>query len=198
MQSPSWRQERRSLWKLRIFDGREGPLTAARALENVLSFVTVRVMFRVAKFSASFPGRGASFPVTVRPTRADVSIAQSIARNTAPAPEQVARALTWGADEKVLLILAAAGWLASRGCSEPLQRAGNHALLLTVAASLLPHGLKRLFDQTRPNRLSSATSIASRFPANVRMPFLPAMRCIREPWHRPPVACRLCLAGRSA
>jgi membrane-associated phospholipid phosphatase len=74
MQSPSWRQERRSLWKLRIFDGREGPLTAARALENVLSFVTVRVMFRVAKFSASFPGRGASFPVTVRPTRADVSI----------------------------------------------------------------------------------------------------------------------------
>ena len=30
--------------------------------------------------------------------------------------------------------------------------AGNHALLVTVAASLLPHGLKRLFDQTRPDR----------------------------------------------
>ena len=64
----------------------------------------------------------------------------------------MARALTWGADEKVLLVVAAAGWLASRGCAEPLRRAGNHALLVTVAASLMPHGLKLLFDQTRPDR----------------------------------------------
>ncbi|RXH41624.1 membrane protein [Bradyrhizobium zhanjiangense] len=96
--------------------------------------------------------RGPSFPVSVRPTKADVVAARFIARNTAPAPEMVARALTWGADEKVLLVLAAAGWLASRGRGEPLRRAGNHALLVTVAASLLPHGLKLLFDQTRPDR----------------------------------------------
>src|ERR1700742_2822890 len=98
--------------------------------------------------------RGASrpFPITVRPTRADVSIARAIARDTEPFPEQIARALTWGADEKVLLLLAAAGWIASRGCSEPLRRTGNHALLVTIAASLLPHGLKRLFNQTRPDR----------------------------------------------
>ena len=94
----------------------------------------------------------ARFPVTVRPTRADVVVARSIARNTAPAPEQVAQALTWGADEKVLLVLAAAGWLASRGRGALLRRAGNHALLVAVAASLLPHGLKILFDQTRPDR----------------------------------------------
>jgi len=50
------------------------------------------------------------------------------------------------------LVLAATGWLASRGRGEPLRRAGNHALLVTVAASLLPHGLKLLFDQTRPDR----------------------------------------------
>jgi membrane-associated phospholipid phosphatase len=79
-------------------------------------------------------------------------VARSIARNTAPAPELVARALTWGADEKVLLVLAAAGWLVSRGCATPLRRAGNHALLVTLAASLLPHGLKIVFDQTRPDR----------------------------------------------
>lgn len=79
-------------------------------------------------------------------------VAHSIARNTAPAPEQVARALTWGADEKVLLVLAAVGWLASRGHGEGLRRAGNHAVLVTVAAALLPHGMKRLFDQTRPDR----------------------------------------------
>jgi membrane-associated phospholipid phosphatase len=123
-------------------------------LWSLLSFVVVRVMFKAARSSANFTGRGRSFPVTARPTTADVAVAQSIARNTAPVPEQVARALTWGADEKVLLVLAAAGWLASRGCSEPLRRAGNHALLVTVAASLLPHGLKRLFDQTRPDRLT--------------------------------------------
>jgi len=92
------------------------------------------------------------FPIKVRPTKPDVVIARSIARNTAPAPEVVARALTWGADEKVLLALAAVAWLASRGCNEAQQRAGNHALLVTVAASLLPHALKRLFDQTRPDR----------------------------------------------
>ena len=69
-----------------------------------------------------------------------------------PEPEAVARFLTWGGDEKVLLVLAAAVWLVSRGRGKALQRAGNHALLVTVAASLLPHGLKALFDQTRPDR----------------------------------------------
>ncbi|QOZ37340.1 phosphatase PAP2 family protein [Bradyrhizobium sp. CCBAU 53421] len=95
-----------------------------------------------------------TFPMTVRPTAADAVIARSIARNTAPAPEEIARGLTWGADEKVLLVLAAAGWLASRGRGAALERAGNHALLVTVAASLLPHGLKLLFNQTRPDRLT--------------------------------------------
>ncbi|MGY4316730.1 membrane-associated phospholipid phosphatase [Bradyrhizobium sp. JR3.5] len=95
-----------------------------------------------------------TFPMTIRPTDADVTIAHAIARNTAPAPEQIARGLTWGADEKVLLVLATAGWLASRGRGAAPERAGNHALLVTVAASLLPHGLKLLFNQTRPDRLT--------------------------------------------
>jgi membrane-associated phospholipid phosphatase len=109
-------------------------------------------MFKTTRLSASRISRGPIFPLTVRPTRADVVIARSITRNTAPAPEGVARALTWGADEKVLLVLAAVGWLASRGRGEPLRRAGNHAVLVTVTASLLPHGLKLMFDQTRPDR----------------------------------------------
>jgi membrane-associated phospholipid phosphatase len=48
--------------------------------------------------------------------------------------------------------LAVAGWVVTRGRSEQLQRAGNHALLVTVAASLAPHGMKSVFDQTRPDR----------------------------------------------
>jgi membrane-associated phospholipid phosphatase len=96
--------------------------------------------------------RAPRLPIAIRPTDTDVRIAGTVARNTRPAPEQVARALTWGADEKVLLVLAAAGWVASRGRSEALGRAGNHAVLVAVAASLLPHGMKLLFNQTRPDR----------------------------------------------
>ena len=36
----------------------------------------------------------------MRPTKADIAIAREIARGTGSAPEEVARALTWGADEK--------------------------------------------------------------------------------------------------
>src|ERR1700735_4845941 len=68
------------------------------------------------------------FPITVRPTKADRAIAREIARDTGPAPEEVARALTWGADEKVLLVLAAAGWLGPRRRGEPLRCGGHHAL----------------------------------------------------------------------
>jgi membrane-associated phospholipid phosphatase len=95
-----------------------------------------------------------ALPINVRPTGPDVAIARAVARDTEPAPEGIARALTWGADEKVLLVLAAVGWLASRGRGESLQRAGNHALLVSVAASLLPHVLKTVFNQTRPDRMT--------------------------------------------
>jgi undecaprenyl-diphosphatase len=111
----------------------------------------MRLAEEIAGIRAALFGHS-GYPIEVPPTAADVAIAHAIARNTAPAPDQIARAVTWGADEKVLLVLAAAGWLASRGRSEPLRRAGNHALLVTAAASLLPHGLKLLFDQTRPDR----------------------------------------------
>ena len=90
--------------------------------------------------------------VTVKPTKPDVLIARIVARNTSHRAERVSRGLTWGADEKILLALAVAGWVATRGRSEQLQRVGNHALLVTVAASLIPHGLKSVFDQTRPDR----------------------------------------------
>jgi membrane-associated phospholipid phosphatase len=91
-------------------------------------------------------------PARVRPTKADIEIAQTIAHNTSPFPEEIAEALAWGADEKVLLVLAAIGWMASRRGGEQLRRTGNHALLVTVASSLLPHGMKLIFDQTRPDR----------------------------------------------
>jgi hypothetical protein len=95
-----------------------------------------------------------AYPINIRPTGPDVAIARVVARDTERAPEEIARALTSGADEKVLLVLAAVGWLVSRGRSESLQRAGNHALLVSVTASLLPHVLKTVFNQTRLDRMT--------------------------------------------
>lgn len=90
--------------------------------------------------------------VTVKPTKPDVLIARTVARKTNHRAEMLSRGLTWGADEKILLALAIAGWVATRGRSEQLQRAGNHYLLVAVATSLAPHGMKSVFDQTRPDR----------------------------------------------
>jgi membrane-associated phospholipid phosphatase len=90
--------------------------------------------------------------LNVKPTKPDVAVARTVARNTNRRAEVVARGLTWGADEKILLTLAAVGWVATRTKGESLQQAGNHALLVAVAASLLPHVMKSLFDQTRPDR----------------------------------------------
>ena len=76
-------------------------------------------MRTAAKIRASRLRRRPVLPVTVQPTKADVAIARAIARDTKPAPEEIARVLTWGADEKVLLVLAAVGWLGTRGRGEP-------------------------------------------------------------------------------
>lgn len=92
--------------------------------------------------------------VTVRPTRIDTAIANEIADHTDPALEQTARTLTWGADEHVLLALAAAGWLYAQ-LRQPLHRpVANHLLVVSLATAALPHLLKSVFDQTRPDRLT--------------------------------------------
>src|SRR6201995_4671620 len=90
--------------------------------------------------------------IRVKPTEADASIARTVARETNHRTETVARALTWGADEKILLALAAAGWIATRRRHDDWRSAGNHALLVTVPAPLRPHAMKSVFDQTRPDR----------------------------------------------
>jgi hypothetical protein len=93
-------------------------------------------------------------PIRVRPTRADVSIANTIARHTGRPTEQTAEFLTWGADEHILTALAAAWWLYSRQGNADQRQAADHILLTTLAASALPHLLKKLFDQERPDRLT--------------------------------------------
>lgn len=92
--------------------------------------------------------------VTVKPTRIDTAIASEIADHTNSGLEQAAQAMTWGADEHVLLAFAAAGWLYAR-IRRPQQRAvADHVLIVSLATAVLPHVLKSVFDQTRPDRLT--------------------------------------------
>jgi membrane-associated phospholipid phosphatase len=91
---------------------------------------------------------------TVKPTRIDIAIANEIADHTNSKLEQTAQALTWGADEHVLLALAAAAWLYTRARPADERRAANHILVVSVATAVLPHILKSAFDQLRPDRLT--------------------------------------------
>jgi PAP2 superfamily len=88
----------------------------------------------------------------VQPTRADVAIADAVSEYTTPAAERTAQALTWGADEHVLCALAAGIWLYCRNKGLRERRDSNHILLTTIAATVLPHILKTIFDQERPDR----------------------------------------------
>jgi len=92
--------------------------------------------------------------VTVKPTRIDTAIANEIADHTDPGLEETAQTLTWAADEHVLLALAAAGWLYARWARPQARPAANHVLAVTVATAMLPHLLKSVFDQIRPDRVT--------------------------------------------
>ncbi len=90
----------------------------------------------------------------VKPTTVDISIANAVAKHPSPVLEKLASVLTFAADERFLLALAVAGWIYSREKTSDIRRTWDHGLLVVTAASVLPHLLKRIFDQTRPDRLT--------------------------------------------
>jgi undecaprenyl-diphosphatase len=90
--------------------------------------------------------------LTVRPTKFDEDVARQIAHHTNRPVEGVAKVLTWGADEHVVVAAAMLGWLFARRSSEPKRRMGTHLLACAVATVAMPHLLKALFDQERPDR----------------------------------------------
>jgi membrane-associated phospholipid phosphatase len=92
--------------------------------------------------------------LTISPTATDIRIAKAISAHTAAPAEHAAEALTWGADEHVLMGLAAAWWLFSRSQRREQRNAADHVLITTLTASLLPHLMKMVFDQRRPDRLT--------------------------------------------
>jgi membrane-associated phospholipid phosphatase len=92
--------------------------------------------------------------ITVRPTQLDKDIARGIARHADVPIERAAEVLTWGADEHRLIAAAMVGWLVTRKSEEPLRRLSTHFLLCSLSSAVLPHILKALIDQERPDRLT--------------------------------------------
>jgi PAP2 superfamily len=90
----------------------------------------------------------------VQPTRTDIEIAHAISEHTNPKAEATAQTLTWGADEHVLCALAAGWWFYCRSKGSRARRNSDHILLVTIAATIIPHALKTIFDQKRPDRLT--------------------------------------------
>lgn len=90
--------------------------------------------------------------INVQPTKLDRGVACALASNTNRRAERAAEALTWGADEHVLCVFAAGWWLYCRYRKPDLRRASTHVLATTIASSLLPHLLKKVFNQKRPDR----------------------------------------------
>jgi membrane-associated PAP2 superfamily phosphatase len=91
---------------------------------------------------------------TVRPTRMDQQTADFVADHTNTTVERVAGALTWTGDEHVLSVLALGWWLYCRNKDAVSRRRSDHILLTTVAAAILPHVIKKLVNQERPDRLT--------------------------------------------
>src|ERR1700753_221316 len=142
-----------------------------------------------------FSKRSRRFPVTVRPTVADVRIARTIARKTTPAPEEVARLLTWGADEKLLLALAATGWVAPRGKKRGTTPCGQSRIAGYRRFSVDTSCIEVAVQPDAPGQRDSARTRPWSFPVwkeGGRLPFgaCPAHGspglCCGQPGSRPP------------
>src|SRR3954468_13686180 len=85
-------------------------------------------------------------------TNLDRIVARQVLRHASPAVEKSWKAVTLAADEKILIAAAVGAWLAVRMLAPERRRAADHVALIVTVAGMLPHILKLLFDQERPNR----------------------------------------------
>jgi membrane-associated phospholipid phosphatase len=90
--------------------------------------------------------------IKVQPTQFDQDVARGIARRTDVPLENVARVLTWGADEHLIVAAATLSWLLTRTSREPVRRLSTHVLICSLSSAILPHILKTIFEQQRPDR----------------------------------------------
>jgi undecaprenyl-diphosphatase len=93
---------------------------------------------------------------TVKPTAVDQLVAEAIARETTPSIEKLAGVVSWAGDEHVLIAAAAAWWLWCEARQSRYRQLSRHLLAGSIISALLPHLMKRLIDQERPDRRKRA------------------------------------------
>ncbi len=93
-------------------------------------------------------------PIHVPPTQLDRIVADTCYRLASPRIEPIFRALTWLADEKLMLAGAGAVWLGMRSLSRDraLSRAADQMLLSVAISAAVPHVAKLAFVRERPDR----------------------------------------------
>jgi membrane-associated phospholipid phosphatase len=90
--------------------------------------------------------------IRIGPTQLDKAVARYAAHGASEPLERAGKILTYAADEKVLLA-GAVGLLVLSWFGKPAHRQKAEYLVINVvAAAILPHILKRLVDQQRPDR----------------------------------------------
>jgi membrane-associated phospholipid phosphatase len=90
--------------------------------------------------------------VTIGPTRLDCGVAKIVEDHATPALERPLERLTYAADEHVLYAAALGFWLFSRGTSPRQRQAADYLALNVAISAVLPHILKTLVNQQRPDR----------------------------------------------
>jgi undecaprenyl-diphosphatase len=88
----------------------------------------------------------------IRSTAFDRKVARAMLRHASPSAARPWRILTLAGDEKVVLGAAAAVWLATRALAPQRRRQADHLAATVALTAALPHILKLVFDQERPDR----------------------------------------------
>jgi membrane-associated phospholipid phosphatase len=90
--------------------------------------------------------------LTIPPTRIDRIAAKASVRCASTPFEKSLEAVTYAADEHLLLALTAGLWVASRFGSAWQREAADYLALNVVTSAVLPHLLKGVVDRERPDR----------------------------------------------
>ena len=90
--------------------------------------------------------------VSLGPTRSDQIVARGAIRCARPQLQKTLQAVTTAADENVLLTTAFGLWVTSRAGNTELRQKADYVAVNVLASVLLPHLIKRLVDQRRPDR----------------------------------------------
>jgi membrane-associated phospholipid phosphatase len=90
--------------------------------------------------------------VEIEPTGLDLAVADAIAKRATPAIEGPLQFLTCAGDERILLAAAGVVWLASWWGNATQRRRASHLGVTVILSSIVPHVMKHLFWQKRPDR----------------------------------------------